>query len=226
MTSDPKMSTKMIYISTKADLVFLVVLLLNSNIWAQKPGWKQETTKDGEVTVTYRFSKKVDQSGKKYNELEYEAVTIAAASLVSLKEVMMDDAIHMEFMEGTERVKRVCDLPGGEWVTYYYYNSPWPMPDADLITRYKLEEDPEGRRFVLTGSPAPDMYPEGKVPRMMHNHSKFTFTDMGNGIIEIVMYSKSVPLVSVPTWLIRTWIPGGPADMLNGIIDLASDTDD
>jgi len=35
------------------------------------------------------------------------------------------------------------------------------------------------------------------------------------------MYSKSIPLVSVPKWLIATWIPDGPADMLNGITRLA-----
>lgn len=209
--------------STKTGLVFLSVLLLNSSLWAQKPAWKQETTKDGEVTVTYRFTESVDESGKKYNVLEYEAVTHAVASLENLKDVMMDDTKHMEFMEGTERVKRVRDLPGGEWVTYYFLNSRWPMPDADLITQYKLEEDPAGMHFIITGAPAPDMYPEGKVPRMKHNHSKFTFTKMGNGSIEVVMYSKSIPLVSVPKWLIRTWIPDGPADMLNGIIDLAND---
>lgn len=209
--------------ATKTICVFLSILLLSPGIWAQKPGWKQETTKDGRVTVDYRFSESVDQYGEKYNVLEYEAVTNASASLESLKEVMIDDPKHMEFMDGTEGVKRVRDLPGGEWLTYYFYNSPWPMPDADIVTRYKLEENPSGKRFVLTGSPAPDMYPEGKVPRMRHNHTKYTFSDKGNGIIEIVMYSKSVPLVSVPNWLVSAWFPDGPADMLNGIIDLAND---
>lgn len=200
----------------------LCLLLLNVNISAQKPDWKRETTKDGKVSVAYRFSEFSDQDGKKFNVLEYEAVTIAAASLENCKAVMMDDPRHMEFMEGTQDVKRVEDLPGGEWVTYYFLNSKWPMPDADVITRYKLEDDPAGNRFYLTGTPAPDMFPEGEVARMKHNQTKYTFTDLGDGRVEVIMYSKSIPLVSVPKWLIGTWIPDGPADMLNGIIELAN----
>jgi len=153
---------------------------------------------------------------------EYEAVTSGLATLENCKKVMMDDPKHMEFMEGTEGVKRVMDLPEGEWVTYYFLNSKWPMPDSDVVTRYKLEEDPSEKRFTLTGTPAPDMYPEGEVSRMKHNETKYTFTDLGDGRVEVIMYSKSIPLVSVPKWLISTWIPDGPADMVNGIIELAN----
>lgn len=208
--------------SVKEGLTVLCLLVLSVNISAQKPGWKTETTKDGRVSVSYQFSEFADQSGKNFNVLEYEAVTTATASLENCKKVMMDDPKHMKFMEGTEGVKRVRDLPEGEWVTYYFLNSKWPMPDSDVITRYKLEDDPAGKRFILTGTPAPDMYPEGDVPRMKHNETKYTFTDLGDGRVEVVMYSKSIPLVSVPKWLISTWIPDGPADMVNGIIELAN----
>jgi len=209
----------------KAGLAFVCILLLNLNTSAQSPDWKQETTKDERVTVSYTFTESVDQDGKKFNVLEYEAVTTAKASLGKCREVMMDDSKHMEFMEGTQDVKRVMDLPGGEWVTYYFLNSRWPMPDSDVVTRYKLEDDPAGKSFILTGTPAPNLYPEGEVSRMKHNQTKYIFTDLGDGRVEVVMYSKSVPLVSVPKWLISTWIPDGPADMLNGIIDLANQKD-
>ena len=202
--------------------VMILGLLLSTGARGQQSDWKKETTKDGEVTVNYRFTEHVDQRGKKYNVLEYEAVTRGVADLERCKQVMLDDSKHMAFMEGTEGVKRVKNISEEEWVTYYFLNSRWPMPDSDLVTRYRLEEDPSGKRFVLTGSPAPDMYPEGEVARMEHNQSKYTFTDLGNGFTEIVMYSKSVPLVSVPKWLIASWIPKGPADMLHGIIDLAN----
>lgn len=199
------------------------LLLLGAGAAGQQPDWKTKDTKDGEVSVSYRFTEQEDQNGKKFNVLEYEAVTRAETDLERCREVMTDDSKHMKFMEGTEGVKRVKNLSEDEWVTYYFLNSRWPMPDSDLVTRYKLEEDASGKHFSLTGSPAPDMYPEGDVPRMKYNQSKFSFTDQGNGIVEIVMYSKSVPLVSVPKWLIASWIPSGPADMLHGIIDLANE---
>ncbi len=202
-------------------LLLLGLLLLSSNICAQKPGWKKEITKDGRVTVSYKFSEHVDQSGKKYNVLEYEALTAAALKLKSCKAVMMDDSKHMEFMEGTEGTRRIQDISESEWITYYFLNGRWPMPDSDVVTRFVLEEEPAGKYFIMTGTPAPDMYPDQGVARMKHNQTKYTFTDKGNGTVELLMYSKSIPLVSVPKWLISAWIPNGPADMLNGIIDLA-----
>ena len=204
-------------------LTLFCMLLVNSALMAQTDDWKKESTKDGKVVVSYIFSESFNENGKKFNVLEYEAVTIAELSLESCKAVMMNDSLHMGFMDGTENVRRIINLPGGEWVTYYFYNSPWPMPNADVITRYKLEEDASGKQFILSGSPAPDMYPEQDVPRMKHNDTKYTFTDLGDGSVEIIMYSKSIPLVSVPKWLIATWIPDGPADMLNGIARLAGE---
>jgi len=204
-------------------LPLLCLLFLNPALMAQGDDWKKESTKDGKVHVSYIFSESVNENGKKFNVLEYLAVTTAELSLESCRAVMVNDSLHMGFMDGTANVRRITNLPGGEWVTYYFYNSPWPMPDADVVTRYKLEEDSSGKQFVLTGTPAPDMYPEQDVPRMKHNDTKYTFTDLGNGSVEIIMYSKSIPLVSVPKWLIATWVPNGPADMLNGIIRLAGE---
>ena len=223
----PSPSLKKPHMHSRIHRTFAVALVLGALVpgavaAGQQPGWKEKTTKDGEVTVSYRFTEHEDQNGKKYNELEYEAVTRAETDLERCRKVMMDDSKHMAFMEGTEGVKRVKNLSESEWVTYYFLNSRWPMPDSDLVTRYKLEEDASRKQFVLSGSPAPDMYPEGDVPRMKYNQSKFTFTDQGNGIVEITMYSRSIPLVSIPKWLIASWIPNGPADMLHGIVDLAN----
>ncbi len=124
----------------RAGFIFLWIFLLNSSLFAQRADWKKESTKDGRVTVSYSFSESIDENGKKFNVLEYEAITTAEVSLESCKAVMRNDTLHMEFMEGTENVRRITDLPGGEWVTYYFLNSKWPMPDSDVITRYKLDE--------------------------------------------------------------------------------------
>jgi hypothetical protein len=199
----------------------LAILWINSDIIAQGEGWEKEITKDGRVEVSYIFTEGVDEKGKKYNVLEYVASTKASVSLESCRAVLECDSLHMAFMDGTEHVRRIADLPGGEWVTYYFYNSPWPMPDADVITRYRPEEETSGKRFILTGTPAPEMYPAQEVPRMKHNYTKYTITDLGDSTVEVVMYSKSIPLVSVPKWVIATWIPDGPAGMLNGIVRLA-----
>ena len=43
------------------------------------------------------------------------------------------------------------------------------------------------------------------------------------GEVEIVMYSWAIPLISAPKWLVKTWFPDGPADMVRGIARLAEE---
>jgi hypothetical protein len=144
-------------------------------------------------------------------------------SLESCLAVLKNDSKHKDFMEDTKQTKRIRDIAEDEWLSYYLLKKRWPMPVTDVVTRYKLELEPDKNRFVLTGYPAPDMYPDQGVKRMQESFSKYTITDLGNGETEVIMYSRSVPVVSIPKMLLASWIPGGPARMVNGIIRLAQE---
>tara|TARA_B110000483_G_C18154617_1_gene526892 strand:+ start:158 stop:418 length:261 start_codon:yes stop_codon:yes gene_type:complete len=74
---------------------------------------------------------------------------------------------------------------------------------------------------VFRGVSAPDEHPRTSVNRMTINHVDYTFTDIGNGEIEILIKSKFSPANSAPEWLLETWFPDGPTDMLKRIVDLA-----
>ena len=136
--------------SVKAELIVLCTLLLSSSVNAQRDGWKQDETKDGKVQVSYNFLEHKDEKGKKYNVLEFEAVTIAEVSIESCLKVLKDDSRHKDFMEDAEHTERIRDLSEDEWLSYYLLKKHWPMPVSDVVTRYKLEEDPENSR---SGSP-------------------------------------------------------------------------
>lgn len=204
-------------------LMVLFVFLLNANLSAQKEGWKTETSKDGKVLVSYNFLEKKDDKGKKYNVLEYEAKTTGKVSLENCLAVLKDDSRHVDFMEDTERTERIKNLSEDEWLSYYLLKKRWPMPDTDVVTRYKLEWEPDKKSFILTGFPAPDMYPDQGLKRMQDSFSKYTITDLGDGKTEVIMYSRSIPVVSVPKMLLATWVPEGPAKMVKGIIRLAQE---
>ncbi len=207
--------------SVKTGLIVLCFLLLNVSVNAQRDGWKQDKTKDGKVLVSYNFAEHKDEKGKKYNVLEFEAVTSAEVSMESCLRVLKDDSQHQDFMDDAEHTERIRDLSEDEWLSYYLLKKHWPLPVSDVVTRYKLEASPENSRYTLTGIPAPDMYPDQGVERMRYSYSTYTLRDLGNGQTEVMMYSSSVPLASIPKMLLATWIPNGPAGMVNGIIRLA-----
>jgi len=201
-------------------IVFLSVLL-NPVLCAQQAHWKTKETRDGSVSVSYDLSELVDENGKKKQVLEYVAKTTAMVSLNKCVAVIKNDEKHKEFIKEAKVSWRIKEISEKEWLTYYVLKPPWPMPEADVITRYVLEEDSIHRRFIITGIPAPDQYPDQDMPRMKHNHTRYTLTDQGNGTVDLEMYSSSVLLVSAPKWLVRSWIPKGPAEMLLGLIKLA-----
>lgn len=204
-------------------LLILGLVMPNNGLYAQREGWKKETTKDGKVQVDYNFLERENDKGKKYNVLEYEARTSGKVSLDRCVAVLKNDARHKEFMEDTEHTVRIRDLAEDEWLSYYVLKKRWPMPESDVVTRYKLERDPDHNRIILVGYPAPDMYPDQGMKRMQESYSKYTLTDLGNGQTEVVMYSRSIPVVSIPKMLLATWVPDGPAKMVNGIIRLAAE---
>ena len=207
----------------KTGLAVLCSLLFSTSVHAQREGWKQDQTKDGKVQVSYNFLEHKDEKGKKYNVLEFEAVTVGEVSLESCLKVLKDDSRHKDFMEDTEHTERIKDLSEDEWLSYYLLKKHWPMPVSDVVTRYQLEEDRENNSYILHGFPAPDMYPDQGVERMRHSFSTYTLRDLGNGQTEVTMYSSSIPLASIPKMLLATWIPGGPAKMVNGIVRLAQE---
>jgi len=143
--------------------------------------------------------------------------------MVSCLKVLKDDSRHKDFMEDAEHTERIRDLSEDEWLSYYLLKKHWPMPVSDVVTRYQLEEDRENNSYILHGFPAPDMYPDQGVERMRHSFSTYTLRDLGNGQTEVTMYSSSIPLASIPKMLLATWIPGGPAKMVNGIVRLAQE---
>jgi hypothetical protein len=210
-------------IQVRVELLIVLMLILATSVRAQKPGWKQETTKDGKVQVSYYFDERKDEKGKKYTILEYEARTRAQVSLESCLAVLKDDSRHKEFMEDTEYTERIRAISENEWLSYYRLRKRWPMPEADVVTRYTLKLEPDKKRFVLTGNPAPEMHPDQGVERMQESYSTYTVTDLGNGQSEIITYSRSIPVVSIPKMLMATWFPNGPAKMVNGIIQLAQE---
>lgn len=210
-------------IQVRVELLMVLMLILATSGRAQKPGWKQETTKDGKVQVSYYFDERKDEKGKKYTILEYEAKTSAQVSLESCLAVLKDDSRHKEFMEDTEYTERIRAISENEWLSYYRLKKRWPMPEADVVTRYTLKLEPDKKRFVLTGDPAPEMHPDQGVERMQESYSTYTVTDLGNGQSEIITYSRSIPVVSIPKMLMATWFPNGPAKMVDGIIQLAQE---
>lgn len=204
-------------------IAFLLVCMLKmqSTLLAQSQDWITELTKDGSISVTYSIHDHLLETGEKTQMLEYKVIATTNSSVERCIAVMKDDANHCQFMDNTTVSKRIKDLSQSEWLTYYFLDTPWPMPNSDCVTHYSIKYDIEPRFAKIVGRAEPEAYPDKGVKRMQLNYSEYTFTEVGNGQVQIVMYSRTSPAVSAPDWIVKAWFPEGPANMMRGIIYLA-----
>lgn len=202
-------------------LVTIGIVLTHLAAGQLNNNWITEVTKDGSISVTYTIREHINSDGNKTQLLEYRVISKANLKLDHCLEVMKNDANHYQFMDNTTVSRRIKNLSENEWLSYYYIDTPWPLPDSDCVTHYTVLNTTNQAEIKLIGRAKPEAYPLQGVRRMQLNYSEYTFTDLGNGQVQIIIYSRTSPVVAAPDWMIKAWFPKGPASMMRGIITLA-----
>lgn len=196
-------------------------ILVTGNAFGQTTDWITEVTSDGSISVTYAVHEHKAVNGDKIQLLEYQVVSTPSLRFGSCLAVMRDESKHNQFMNNTTESRRIRDISNTEWLSYYYIDAPWPLPNYDCVTRYKVLNINDSCEIKLIANADPAAYPMQGVKRMLLNHSEYTFTDLGNGKVQIIIYSRIMPVVDSPEWMLKAWFPEGPANMMKGIIELA-----
>ena len=200
-------------------LILLSLLFLYTDVYAQ-PEWEIEKTKDGEVTVRSRISERTNESGEAVQLIEYVATTTVSVDIQQCIAVLKDVSKHKEIedYEVSEKVETISD---NEWIVYYYTNSPWPMPDNDCVAKMTLSEDKTEGMTTFTVIAAPTMFEQKDVNRMTYYNVSYAFKDLGDGRVELTLDAKMSPTIQAPAWMVRSFFPNGPADILQKILELA-----
>lgn len=180
-------------------------------------GFIKELSDDGTVEVLYKISE--GENGEQL--VEYYATIIADVTLAQCDSVMKNAAFHKQYLQYTEESKKVRDLSSGEVLLYYYLDSPWPLPNSDIVVRMSREENSSLNLIRYTGVSAPLMYKQTEVARMVYSNFTHTFRQLEDGRVEFVAYSKFTPIVSAPDWLVSAWFPKGPIEMAEKYIAIA-----
>ena len=198
----------------------LCAVFLTMGAGAQEGVWKSSMLDKGKISVQYRISERVTESGSTVPLIEDITTTIADVGLSSCVALMKDPSRHKDFMGdfSSEMIKAISD---NEWVVYYYTKNPWPIADSDCVAIMSFSENAAQGTAVFTLSAAPDLMETGKVKRMSFWTIAYSFKDMGNGAVEIVVSGRTSPAVDVPLWLIRSAFPGVPADGIRMFVNLA-----
>jgi len=201
-------------------IIGIILTFISSNIFAQASDWTTEKTEDGTITVTSKISKRTDHLDGEVQLIEYVATTTANVSLQSCISIMKDISKHKEILneEVSEMIETISD---NEWLVYYYFDAPWPIPNSDCVTKMSFSEDLINKEATFTIIAEPSTYGLTNVKRLTYYNVFYTFKDLENGTVEITSTAKLTPAVQAPEWVVKNFFPNGPARYLQRLLDLA-----
>jgi hypothetical protein len=98
------------------------------------------------------------------------------------------------------------------------------MPNADCVSLMSIIKDPENNsiRFELVA--AADDYEMQDVKRMTFSIATYSFKKINKDEVAITIYTKFTPVATAPDWLVKTWFPKGPIEIMENIISLVKST--
>jgi hypothetical protein len=134
---------------------------------------------------------------------------------------MKDISKHKEILneEVSEILQSISD---SEWLVYYYFDAPWPIPNSDCVAKMNFSEDINNKIATFTLTAEPFLYDTKNVRRVTYYSVLYTFKDLGNGNVEITSIAKLTPAIEAPEWIVRNFFPNGPARYLQRILLLAT----
>ena len=213
--------TSEIKIEYSVILLFLMMLLPGSHAISQDKEWTHEISEDEKTSVQSRVYYDKDENGEERKIIEYSARTVASVSLQNCEAVMKDASLHKVFFNNTEVSDKISDLSENDFLIYYFYDAPWPLPNSDCVSRIRIMTDSIEKKVTVSSTAEPNSFEDKDVARAKLNNFTFIFRELNNEDVEITLNSTFSPVILAPKWMIHAWFPEGPHKILELIINLA-----
>lgn len=209
----------------KISVVILILFFFHlfNNAVSQSTDWEKETSKDGQIEILYHVGDRVDQNGGKAQVIEYKAVTETDVPLKKCIMAMRDVSLHKKFMGDTEESKEIKVNSENEWIAYYFFEPPWPMPDNDCVMQVNLQKEIDSMVYIFTGVSKPELLDKKDVKRLNYYEYEYSFIQKANDKVEFSVSVRLTPVSSAPKWMVKTWFPKGPIDFMEKFIKIASE---
>lgn len=203
--------------SIKVLSIIFQIVLCQTICSAQQADWKEMTTKGGQVLVKYLIYSAPDSDGDDRVVAKYSATTDVSVELDAAEKFLRNSDNHKKVLDNTEVSKNVGAISKNEWLQYLYMDIPWPMPNADCVQQVTVTRTEN--ELIVSAVSKPDAYPMQGEKRMDISDMKYHFVRKGPGIVELTISGHFAPIGSVSKFLLETWFPKGPEQLIERLID-------
>ncbi len=151
------------------------------------------------------------------NLKELKITTSVTAQLNSIVAVLNDVDSYKDWVYKTKEAKILERV--NENSVYYYSESemPWPLSNRDVCVYSTLLQDPVTKTITSTSS-SRHTYIENKngIVRVEVLESKWVFTPLEDGTVDINYQMKTDPGGNIPLWMYNLAIDQGPVQTILG----------
>lgn len=191
-------------------LIVVTILLFSVNSFSQNRNWTIETSKDGKSIIKYELIK--EDNGTHFY---YVAETKVSTSIDALDSYLSNSSNHKNFLERTPKSIEIKKLSNNEWLTYYYFDAPWPMGDSDVVV--KINRTKTDNKLIFNAEAISNNYKKGDVDRVTDYKFIYELEKINNTTTKITINADYIPEGSVPNFLIKAWFPEGPAKIVRNL---------
>ena len=189
----------------------LILILCSTALLGQR-NWKTQKSKDGSVIVKSEIES--TDNGK---VIHYIAETTANISLQKAEEYLKNSNTHKNFLENTTESKEIQKKSENNWITYYFFDAPWPMPNSDAVQEFKLSKTENS--LIVKGISNPKAYKTTDVKRMEQYDISYSFVKVGENKTKLTVAAAFTPVSKVPNFLLKGWFPKGPANIVSRLVN-------
>lgn len=106
---------------------------------------------------------------------------------------------------------------------YSYNDVPWPAKDRDAVARVNWSQDPETLAVLMEASAVPGRMPEtDSAIRLTSAVTRWIFTPLGDGRVEVATEAHVDPGGPMPAWLFNILLVNSPFETLANMREIVS----
>ena len=181
---------------------FLVLICIGF-LDAQEAEWElKRSTKNLQI-----YTRNISESGIK----ELKITTQFETSLNSIIALLNDVPANSEWVYSSKLAKITEQIAPNDLYYYSVSDFPWPLQDRDIIVHSIVAQDTESKVVTSTSYSVAEQYPLQKgLVRVSIFDSKWTFTPLPDGKVNVEYTVKTDPGGNIPIFLTNMFIDRGP----------------
>lgn len=179
--------------------------------------WEEVYNKEQTVVYTSFLSHK-NNADEEEIVFQWKLHSLQRADFEECVKVLKDTELHKQIYDckTSEQINQTDSIK----VVYYYFKTPWPMPDSDLVRTISEKIEHDNQVFISDHVCTPKAYQDKGKKRLQVSSIHYKLERLSDTEIRFEIQGEFIP-VGVPVTLAKTWFPKGPVKIVEKIVELS-----